>query len=130
MLETRFVPVAVDQHISRHLTDAEGELFAKVLKQAGRTTSGFAQGVYLFTADGRLLGFANTADAARVKGLLQGALKKFDPAAPVPKFAEARANAALPPPPEDGLIVDVTSKILGGYAPEDTQGQRYLKSLG
>ena len=35
-LAKRFIPVAVDQHVHRRLKDAEGALFAKVLKQAGR----------------------------------------------------------------------------------------------
>jgi len=129
-LEKRFVPVAVDQHLFRTRKDAEGELFARVLKQAGRNTDGYAQGVYLFTAQGDLLGFSNTADAGQVKALLEKALKKFDPAAPAPKLPDARADEALPPPPAGGLVLDVTAKLLGGYDPGDERGQRYLKSLG
>ena len=124
------MPVAVDQHVFRQRKDAEGELFAKVLKQAGRDTGGFAQGVYLFTAEGKLLGFSNTADAQQVKNLLDKALKKFDPSAPAPKLTDAKAGEVLPPPPAGGLILDVTAKMLGGYAPDDQRGQRYLKSLG
>jgi hypothetical protein len=124
------VPVAVDQHVFRQRKDAEGELFAKVLKQAGRGTDGFAQGVYLFTADGKLLGFSNTADATQVKNLLNKALKKFDPSAPAPKLASAKVGDVLPPPPPGGLIIDVNTKMLGGYAPDDSRGQRYLQSIG
>lgn len=124
------MPVAVDQHIFRSRKDAEGELFASVLKQAGRGTDGYSQGVYLFTAEGKLLAFSNTADAKQVKGLLEKALKKFDPSAPMPKLAEAKAGEVLAPPPAGGLVVDVTTKMLGGYAADDARGQRYLKSLG
>ncbi|MFO0964151.1 MAG: hypothetical protein U0793_01005 [Gemmataceae bacterium] len=124
------MPVAVDQHIFRLRKDAEGELFARVLKQAGRGTDGYSQGVYLFTADGTLLGFSNTADAKHVNGLLEKALKKFDPAAPLPKAPAGKAGAVLPPPPEGGLVLDVTTKLLGGYAADDERGQKYLKSLG
>jgi hypothetical protein len=110
--------------------DAEGELFARVLKQAGRGTDGYAQGVYLFTAEGKLLAFSNTADARQVRGLLEKALKQFDPAAKLPKAPDAKIGAVFPPPPSGGLIVDVTAKLLGGYAPDDERGQKYLKSLG
>jgi hypothetical protein len=124
------VPVAVDQHIHRQRRDAEGDLFARVLKQAGRGTDGYSQGVYLFAAEGKLLGFSNTADARQVKGLLDKALKKFDPSAPVAAFSDAAIGEVLPPPPAGGLVVDVTAKVLGGYAPEDPRASRNLKSLG
>jgi len=124
------VPVAVDQHLFRTRKDAEGELFAKVLNQAGRKTGGFAQGVYLFTAEGKLLGFSNTADAMQVKGLLEKALKKFDPSAPAPELPDVKADLVFPPPPAGGLVLDVTAKLLGGYGPKDERGRRYLKSLG
>lgn len=130
LLKERFVPVAVDQHIFRVRKDAEGELFAKVLKQAGRGTDGYSQGVYLFTPDGKLLAFSNTADAKHVKGLLEKALKQFDPSAPLPKASDVKGDAVLPPPPEGGLILDVTTKLLGGYPANDERGQRYLKSFG
>src|SRR5687768_11737959 len=80
LLSTRFVPVAIDQHVHRTLKDAEGDLFAKVLKQAGRGLGGTSQGNYLFGPDGTLLAFANTADADHVKRLMATALKKFAPA--------------------------------------------------
>lgn len=123
------MPVAVDQHIHRVRKDAEGELFAQVLKQAGRGLDGYSQGVYLFSPDGKLLAFANTADADHVKRLLQTALKKFDPDAPLPKFADA-GTKVLAEAPKGGLIIDVTAKVLGGYDPADKQGQRYLQSVG
>ena len=124
------MPVAVDQHIHRQRKDAEGELFAKVLKQAGRGLDGYAQGVYLFAPDGKLLAFANTADAAHVKKLLASALKKFDPTAPAPKLADVAITAVLPPAPEGGLILDVTAKVLGGYEKNDKRSQAYLQSVG
>lgn len=133
LLTTKFVPVAVDQHIHRQRKDAEGELFAKVLKQAGRGLEGYAQGVYLFTPDGTLLAFANTSDAAQVKRLMATALKKFDPAAAQKieaKEVAAKGPPVLPEPPAGGLIVDVIAKVLGGYEANDPRGQRYLNSLG
>jgi hypothetical protein len=112
IISTRFVPVAIDQHIHRTLKDAEGELFGKILKQAGRGPDGTSQGNYLFSPDGKLLAFANTADAVNVKQLLATALKKFDPTAPV---LPVNAKATLPQfqPPEGGLVINVTAKVLG-----------------
>jgi len=66
LISTRFVPVAIDQHVHRTLNNAEGDLFGKILKQAGRDLNGTSQGNYLFSPDGTLLAFANTADSAHV----------------------------------------------------------------
>ncbi len=130
-MRTRFVPVAVDQHIHRRLKDAEGEIFAKVLRQAGRGLEGGSQGVFCFTPDGRLLSFANVVNAEPALRLLQTALEKFDPAAAAidPESLLRSDRPPLPVPPEGGLIVEVTSKVLGGYP--DTQRPKFWEeSLG
>jgi hypothetical protein len=115
-LKTKFVPVAVDQHDHRRRQDAEGELFAKILKQAKRDTDGYAQGFYLFSAQGTLLEFENTLSAERMKAMLASALKKFDPAAEAPKIKEGPKDPRFVYElPEGGLIIQVTSKVLGGY---------------
>jgi hypothetical protein len=116
--------------MQRQRKDAEGELFAQILKQAGRGPNGYAQGVYLFTPAGKLLAFSNTADAAQVKGLLETALKKFDPSVSVANVEENKPALVLPQPPAGGLIVDVTAKVLGGYEANDKASQHHLKSLG
>lgn len=126
----------MDQHVHRRLKDAEGALFAEVLAQAGRNLGGRAQGVYIFApGSGRLLAFANTADAGHVKRLMAKALDSFDPAAGggdvVPAGAERAANRAITRPPEGVLIAQVTSKVLGGY--EDLEQGRtaiHAESLG
>jgi hypothetical protein len=117
LFKTRFIPVAVDQHVHRRRRDAEGELFASVLKQAGRGLDGFSQGFYIFTPAGKLLEYSNTVSGDRMKEVLASALKKFDPTAPIPKIEED-AKEGRPPyeAPEGGLVVTVTSKVLGGYA--------------
>jgi hypothetical protein len=130
VLSNKFVPVAVDQHIHRQRKDEEGQLFAKVLKQAGRGLDGYSQGVYLFTPDGKLLAFANTADAAGVRRLTEIALKKFDPKAPPIKLEDAKPVQVLPPAPEGGLILDVTAKVLGGFDVNDPKTKRYRESIG
>jgi len=131
LLSIRFVPVAIDQHVHRVLKDAEGDLFANVIKQAGRGLGGTSQGNYLFSPDGKLLAFANTADAAHVKQLMATALKKFDPDAPA-NLIEAKANLPQFQPPEGGLVVNVAAKVLGGYdkggnrTPKDSVGHDHL----
>jgi hypothetical protein len=131
-LKTKFVPVAVDQHDHRRRQDAEGELFAKILKQAKRDTDGYSQGFYLFTAQGNLLEFENTLSADRMKAMLAGALKKFDPTAEVPEIKEGPKDARFVYElPEGGLIILVTSKVLGGYEEHaDKTGQIRQTALG
>jgi hypothetical protein len=129
LLSTRFVLVAVDQHIHRRLKDEEGELFAKVLKQAGQGLDGGSQGVFLFTGEGKLLAFQNVVDAEPVKRLLHTALKKFDPVAGAGP-AEAGTASPLPEPPAGGLVVRVSAKVLGGYDESDKAAERYKESLG
>ena len=116
LLKTRFVCAAVDQHDHRKRTDADGELFAKVLKQAGRGLDGQSQGYYLIAPDGTLLAFSNAVSAREMNRLIATALKKFDPKAEVaaPKGGEKDPRFDYTPP-ADGLVVTVTAKVLGGY---------------
>ncbi len=110
------MPVAVDQHIHRRLKDAEGELFAAVLAQAGQTLDGGAQGVFLFTPGGRLLEFANTVSAGHTRQLLAAAMGKFNGLVESHPALPAHPPASpLPLPPEGGLVVAVSAKVLGGY---------------
>jgi hypothetical protein len=119
----------VDQHIHRALKDEEGALFARVLKQAGRGLDGQSQGVYLFAADGKLLAFSNTADGEHVKHLLTTALRKFDPDGVSADLGSAdKKSSPFPEPPAGGLVIDVATKVLGGY--EGAAAERYGQSLG
>jgi hypothetical protein len=128
LLETRFVTVAIDQHVHRQLRDAEGKLFGDVLRQAGRGLGGYSQGNYLFSPEGKLLAFANTADADHVRRLMATALKKFDPKAEVP--APGPRAPTLFEPPEGGLVAEVTAKVLGGYEKGGRTSKAARESLG
>jgi hypothetical protein len=131
LFKTRFIPVAVDQHDHRRLKDAEGELFARILKQAGRGLDGSSQGFYLVTPAGKLLEFDNTLSADRMKALLASALKKFDPSAPVPRTEDGPGNKRpLYTAPEGGLVVSVSAKVLGGYDQSKTNKTIYENALG
>ena len=109
--------MAIDQHVHRRLKDAEGALFARILKQAGRGLGGRSQGVYIFDASDRLLAFSNTADAGQVKRLMAKALTSFDRTVEGPASASGSASTPVTgtTPPKGTTIVTVTSKVLGGY---------------
>lgn len=132
-LQTQFIPVAVDQHDHRRRKDAEGELFAAILKQAGRGLDGYSQGFYIFTPAGKLLAFENTLSGERVKAMMTAALKKFDATAPLPKFEETpKEGRLLYHAPEGSLVLSVNAKVLGsheakaGGVPRDALGNDHL----
>ena len=131
-LRTRFVPIAVDQHDRRREKDGEGEFFAKILAQAGRGLDGTSQGFYLFSPAGKLLEFENTLSADRMKRMLDSALKKYDPKEEVPAIEEGpKDERFLYKPPEGGLVVTVTSKVLSGYGePKGKDQAAYQSALG
>jgi hypothetical protein len=132
LFKTRFIPVAVDQHDHRRRKDAEGEIFAGILKQADRGLNGYSQGFYIFTPAGNLLEHTNTVSGDHMKVILASALKKFDPSATIPKLeTDAKGGRSLYEAPEGGLIVTVTSKVLGGYArTEDSTLKIRQEALG
>jgi hypothetical protein len=131
LLKTRFVPVAVDQHDHRRRQDIEGELFAKIVRQAGRGTDGYSQGFYFFMPQGKLLEFDNTLSADRMKQMLASALKKLDPAGEAPKLEEGPTDTRFSYElPEGGLIIYVTSKVLGGYDSSERKDAIRRAALG
>jgi hypothetical protein len=122
LLRNRFVPVAVDNHHIEKQRDAEGDFYRKVASH---------QGEYICTAEGKLLGSVNTHSAAHLRGLMLKALENFRPGdappaaegAPDPRFHRAS--------PEGGLIVGVTTKVLGGYERSENRNvQIFQQSLG
>jgi hypothetical protein len=130
-LRAKFIPVAIDQHVHRRLKNAEGELFAKVLKQAGRDLGGRSQGVYIFDPAGKLLAFSNTSDPGQIKRLMAKSLTGFTPtaAAAIPHPVPAAAKGTGPP--AGTTIVTVTSKVLGGYEKVDGRNtEMHSASLG
>lgn len=134
LVTSGFVPVAVDQHLHRRLRGAEGRLFRSLVRQAG-AAGHRAQGYYAATAEGRLLAFRHTLDPGEVRKLLRDALARFRgpdaarrPAA-APFAAVSPAGRGLPlTPPRDGLVLDVTTRVLGGYDTPRTARERILHS--
>lgn len=123
---------AIDQWYQRRQKDAEGEFYQKVARQGPRNDmNDTTQGLYVCTADGKLLGFTNNRSPARVKEMLRKALADFQPAEAAP-LASARSDPEFERrPPEGGIVVRVTSKVLGGYPEdEDRRGSAMRASLG
>jgi len=122
LLQKQFISAAVDNHHIEKQKDAEGDFYRKVASH---------QGEYICTPEGKLLGSTNTHSASNLKGLLQKALKDYqapEAAAPAAGASDARFHRD---PPEGGLIVNVTSKVLGGYEPStDRDIQIFQQSLG
>ncbi len=129
MATEQFIPVCTDDWYTRRRTDAEGEFFRKMADAGGRKgeNGGTRQGIYVFTADGTVLGYKNAGqDAEVMKKVFKDALFKFD------KLPEEKRKAGalkipdhgrLDPkytrtPPADGLIVRVNARIL-----EDKKGE-------
>jgi hypothetical protein len=122
LLQTKFIPVAVDNHHIEKQRDAEGDFYRKVADR---------QGEYLCTPEGKLLGRTNTHSAAHLKGLLEKALRDFQPAEGAPAEGgkpDPRFSRALP---EQGLVLSATTKVLGGYPDSgDRKIRIYQQSLG
>ena len=132
LLQTRFIPVAIDQAYQRRQKDNEGKFYQKIANQGPRKVGrGTTQGLYTADASGRFLGFNNNRTPTRVLGMMRSALQKHRPvkAAAIAKGTpDARYN---PKPPKGGLVVRVTSKVLGGYEEPDNEFRRiYQTSLG
>ncbi|MFP6618388.1 MAG: hypothetical protein VB877_03505 [Pirellulaceae bacterium] len=123
MLQTRCVPVAIDQAYQRRQQDTEGEFYRKIAGQGPRNNfQSTTQGLYVATAGGRLLLFNNNRDPAKVQRLLKETLAEFEKNAAANSRAvvikrgkvDSRYNVT---PPVGGLVVRVQAKVLGGYEP-------------
>jgi hypothetical protein len=132
LLQTRFIPVAIDQAYQRRQQDNEGRFYQKIANQGPRKVGrGTTQGLYAADANGRFLGFNNNRTPNRVLGMMRSALAKHRPAK-VRAIAKGKLDARYnPKPPKGGLVVRVTSKVLGGYEEPDNEWRRiYQTSLG
>jgi hypothetical protein len=129
LLKTRFVPVAIDQAYQRRQKDAEGRFYQKIANQGPRKIgSGTTQGLYTAAGDGTFLGYTNNRGPDRTLKLMREALAKHRPtkvAAIEPGKRDERFNPTLP---EGGLVVRVTSKVLGGYPETDDPWRRIFQT--
>ncbi|MSQ95698.1 MAG: hypothetical protein EXR98_14225 [Gemmataceae bacterium] len=122
LVKENFIAVAADDWFQRRRQDAEGEFFRKVADQGPRKGQGGGtrQGIYAFTADGKLLQYRNHQDPDVMRGFLMTSLKAWNNlpadkrakgAVQVPALTKVDARYA-PVLPKDALIVNVNTRIL------------------
>lgn len=114
-----FVPVAVDQTYQRNQHDAEGDFYRSIVVQGPRNNVKVnTSGHYVFSPDGKLLGFApEDATPDEFVKLLDGAAFTFVDAPRIENSSPDRYFHRTFP--EGGLAVLVTTKVLGGYGATD-----------
>src|ERR1700687_2302710 len=76
MAREEFVPIAADDWYQRRRQDAEGEFFRSVADQGPRKGAGGStrQGIYVFTAGGKLLLYRNHQDPDVMRSVLRQGL--------------------------------------------------------
>ncbi len=121
MAKEEYVPVACDDWYQRRRKDAEGDFFRSVAEQGPRRGSGTRQGIYMLTADGKLLAYKNAGQAPDVmREVLADGLKKWNRlpdelrrpgAVKVPDLDKTDAGYTRKPP-AGGLIVNVHARAL------------------
>ena len=112
LLRTRFVCVGVAHNGRGALKDEEGELCRKIVDQS-RSSS--LQGLYVVNAAGDVVEYVMEFDAKEVKRVLEKALHEYK-AVDIPPGDGGRRETRLDLP-EGVTVVDVFTKVLGGYGP-------------
>lgn len=117
-----FIPVAKDDWYQRRRQDAEGDFFRFVANQGPQKGQGGGtrQGIYAFTADGRLLNYHNAQEPEVMRRFLREALDAWRDIPPAQRAKGAMKVSELkkvdarfaPTLPKDGLIVNVHARIL------------------
>ena len=129
MLKSEFIPVAIDQAYQRRQKDTEGALYRKIAGQGPRKNfAGTTQGLYLATANGKLLAYNNNRGSDRIKRLMRDALAQPAPDKVVPVEKETLDPRYNPQLPEGGLIVRVHAKVLDGYEPTDDKWRQIFQT--
>ena len=122
LAKDEFIPVTGDDWYQRRREDAEGEFFRKVADQGPRKGVGGStrQGIYCFTASGKLLAYKNHQDPDVMRSVAEQALAEFKnlPAEEREPGAVKVPDADKPDPryhrapPPGGLVVNVYTRIL------------------
>lgn len=134
LLQTQFVPVAIDQAYQRRQQDAEGEFYRKIASQGPRSNfRSTTQGLYAATAAGELLFYNNNRGPQRVRRLMQQAIDDFGDTraarSDINAIAAGKADARFNPrPPRGGLVLRVRARVLGGYEETDDPWRRIFQT--
>jgi hypothetical protein len=122
MAREDFIPVAGDDWYQRRRQDAEGAFFRGVADQGPRKGEGGStrQGIYVFTASGKLLAYRNHRDPGVMRSVLEQGLKAWKK---LPE-AERKPGAVqvgepgkqdatyVRTPPKGALVLNVHTRIL------------------
>ena len=132
LLQTKFVPVAIDQAYHRRQKDNEGRFYQKIANQSPRKIGqGTTQGHYVATADGEFLGYNNNRAPERALRMMRRALTNFRPTNVTALERGKVDRRYVLEPPQGGLVARVHTKILGGYEPTENQWrQMFQNNLG
>jgi hypothetical protein len=110
LLSSRFVCVGIAHNGAGRRKDAEGDFARKIIGKGGTL-----QGLHVINTSGELIGYVYDFRPESVLAMLEKALSKFEPTeAPAIAFVEKDKRFVLP---EGGLVVAVTTKVLGGHEP-------------
>lgn len=122
MATNDFVSVAGDDWYQRRRDDAEGRFFRTVADQGPRKGEGGTtrQGIYIFSAEGKLLAYKNAQDPAVMREVLQRGLQEFrklpetqrKPGGVKIDDAPEVDNRYHRAPPAGALVVRVYTRIL------------------
>jgi len=122
MAKNEYIPVATDDWYQRRREDAEGKFFRDVADQGPRKGEGGStrQGIYCFTAAGKLLTYKNVTQPEHMREVLQQGLtvwKKLPASQRKPGAIQIADQGNLDrtyvrKPPERGLIVNVFTRAL------------------
>ena len=131
LLQTQFIPVAIDQFKQRRQKDEEGDFWRKIAGKGPRNDfNNTTQGLYIATPGGTFLGYNNNRGPERIKKLMLRSLDAYDKlrsekAAPL--TVANPDNRFLHTPPEGVRIVRVHAKVLGGYQSTDDKWQKIFQ---
>lgn len=122
MAKEEYIPVATDDWYQRRRDDAEGKFFRGVADQGPRKGEGGStrQGIYCFTAAGKLLTYKNVTRPEHMREVLQQGLtawKKLPGSQRQPGAVQIEDPGELDSvyvrkPPERGLIISVFTRAL------------------
>lgn len=122
LINKNFIAATDNDWYNRRRQDAIGKFFIKVADQGPRKAPGTRQGHYIFTPDGKLLGYNNNSTVERRLQFIREAINKWD-ALPA---SEKKPGAVLVPPldataldpkyhaeiPEGGFALVASERIL------------------
>jgi hypothetical protein len=110
LLKSHFVCVGIAHNGAGRRKDAEGDFARKIIGSGGTL-----QGLHVINTRGELIGYVYDFRPASVTAMLEKALQKFEPVeAPATDSRVKDRRFVLP---EGGVVVAVTTKVLGGQEP-------------